>query len=52
MPLGREIGLGSGGIVLDGDTVTVHPKKGHSSPFSARVYCGQTAGLGLPGVRK
>jgi len=43
MPLGMEVGLGPGHIVLDG-----HPsphRKGQSSPhFSADVYCGQTAG--------
>jgi len=45
MPLGREVGLGPGGIVLDGDPAP--PKKLHSSPsthFSAHVYCGETAG--------
>jgi len=41
MPLGVEIGLGSGDIVLDGNPAP--PQKGHSSPqFSAHVYCGQT----------
>jgi len=44
MPLGTEDGLGPGHIVLDGDPVP-HPKKGHTSPISAHVYCGQTAGL-------
>jgi len=45
MPLGREVDLGPGNIVLDGDPAR-SPKKGHSSPlhFSAHVYCGQTAG--------
>ena len=41
MPLGREVGLGSGDIVLDG---TELPPKGTASQFSAHVYCGQTAG--------
>jgi len=42
MPLGTEVGLGQGCIVLDGDPA---PPKGHSSsPLSAHVYCGQTAG--------
>jgi len=38
MPLGTEVDLGPGHIVLDG----VHlPRKGHSTPpFSAHVYCG------------
>jgi len=41
MPLGKEVGLGPGDIVLDEDPVP--PKRGHSSPhFSADVYCGQT----------
>jgi len=44
-PLGREVGLGPGGMVLDGNSAHL-PKKGHSSPphFSVHVYCGQTAG--------
>jgi len=42
IPLGTEVGLGPGHIVLDGDTADP-PKRGHSSPqFSAHVYCGQT----------
>jgi len=42
MPLGVQVGLCPGHTVLDGDPA---PPKGHSSPhFSARVYCGQTAG--------
>jgi len=44
MPLGLELGLGPGHIVLDGEPAPP-PKKGHSSPhFLAPVYCGQTAG--------
>jgi len=48
MPLiGTEVGIGTGHIVLMG-TQLPRPKKqaGHNSPakFSARVYCGQTAG--------
>jgi len=39
MPLGREVGLGPGDIVLDGDPA---PPKVHSLQFSAHVYCGQT----------
>jgi len=42
MPLGAEVGLDQGYIVLNGDSFP--PQKGHSSPqFSAHVYCGQTA---------
>jgi len=41
MPLGTEVGLGPGDIVLDGDAAP--PKWGTTAPlFSARVYCGQT----------
>jgi len=41
MPLGTEVGLDPGHIVLGGDPAP--PWKGQSSPplFSARVYCGQ-----------
>jgi len=42
MPLGMEVGLDPGHIVLDGEP-TPHPK-GHSPQCSAHVYCGQTAG--------
>jgi len=43
MPLGTEVGLGPGDIVLDGDPL---PQKRHSTPqFLAHAYCGQTAGL-------
>ena len=42
MPLGTEVGLGPGHIVLDGDPVT--PAKGHAPQFSAHVCCSQTAG--------
>jgi len=39
MPLGTEVGLGPGDIVLDEDPAP--SRKGHSSPhFPARVYCG------------
>ena len=39
-----ELGLGQGDFVLDGDHALL-PKGGRSTPkFSARVYCGQTAG--------
>jgi len=40
MPLGMEVGLGPGHIVLDGYSA---PPKRHSPQFSAHVYCGQTA---------
>ena len=43
MPLGMEVGLGLGDIVLDGDPAPP-AKKGHSPQFSAHVHCGQTAG--------
>jgi len=51
MPLSREVGLGQGDIVLDGDPAS--PQKGIQSSFSqkgtqlpqfsAYVYCGETA---------
>ena len=45
MPLGTEIGLGPGHIVLDGDP-SPPPKKGDTAAqFSAHVCCGQTSGL-------
>ena len=41
MPLGPEVGLGSGDIVLDGGPAP--HRKGHSSPhFSAHVYFSET----------
>jgi len=43
LPLGTEVGLGPGNIVLDGDPAPP-PLKGHSPQFSAHVHCGQTAG--------
>ena len=43
MPLGTEVDLGPGDIVLDGDP-PIPLRKGHRSPhLSALVYCGQTA---------
>jgi len=42
MPLGMELGLGSGDIVLDGDPAPP-PQKGRGAP-SPNVYLGQTAG--------
>jgi len=44
MLLGMEVGLGPDYIVLDGDPAPPPPKRGHSSQFSADVYCGQMAG--------
>ena len=44
MPLGTEVDLGPGHILLDGDPAPL-PQKGHSSPLLpslAHVYCGQT----------
>jgi len=43
MALNMEEGLGPGHIVLHGDPAP-SPKKGTEPPFSAHVYCGQTAG--------
>jgi len=43
MPLGVEVGLGQGHIVLDADPAPPQ-KKGHSPPqFSVHVCCGQIA---------
>jgi len=42
MPLGTEVNLGPGEVVLDG--VAAPPKKTAPPQFSVRVYCGQTAG--------
>jgi len=44
MPLGREVGIGPGRIVLGGDPAPPLRKKGHSTGphFSTDVYCGQT----------
>ena len=41
-PLGTQVGLSLGDIVLDGDAAPT-PLMGHSPQFSAHVYCGQTA---------
>jgi len=44
MPLGAEVGLGPGGIALDGDSAPP-PKNWAQRPhFSADVYSGQVAG--------
>ena len=46
VPLGTEVGLGPGHIVLDGDPVALscpHPERGTAATlFLAHVYCGQT----------
>jgi len=39
MKLGRQVDLGPGHIVLDGDP----PPNGHSPHFSAHICCGQMA---------
>jgi len=43
MPLGAEVGLGPGHIVLDGNPAPP-PLKGYSPQFSAHICCGQMAG--------
>ena len=42
MPLGTEVGLGPGYIVLDGDPALPHWKGTAAPHFLAHVYCGQT----------
>ena len=42
MPLGMQVGLGPGHIVLDGDPA-LPPPKGHSPQFWAHICCGQMA---------
>jgi len=42
MPLGMEVGLRPGHIVLDGDLAL--PKGHNSRQFSTHVHCSQTAG--------
>jgi len=44
MPLGMEVGLGPGHIVLDGDPAPRLKKGGTGPQFSAHVYYGQIAG--------
>ena len=41
MPLGIEVGLSPGDVVLDGDPAALR-KTGLSPQFSAHVYCSQT----------
>jgi len=43
MPLGTEVSLGPGDIVLDGDSARLTERGTAALPhFSAHVYCGQT----------
>jgi len=42
MPVGTEVNVGSGDVVLDG--VAAPPKRGTVPQFSVHVYCDQTAG--------
>jgi len=52
MPLGTEVGLGLGDIVLDG-TQLPSPKGAQLHPqFLANVRCGQTAGWSKYLVRR
>jgi len=44
MPLGMEVGLGPGHIVLDGNPAPPSQKRGHTPQFSAHVCCSQIAG--------
>ena len=44
MPLVREVSLGPGEIVLDGDPTPLPPKKAQHPHFLPDVCCGQTAG--------
>jgi len=42
MKLGKQVGLGPGHIVLDGDPA-LPPPKGHPPRFSTHICCGQMA---------
>jgi len=42
MPLGTEVGLGPGHILLDGDPAP--PKRGTALQFLAHICCWQSAG--------
>jgi len=44
MPLGMEVNLGLGDVVLDGGRSSPPPKRGTASQCSARIYCDQTVG--------
>ena len=43
MPLGTEVGLGPGDIVLDGDPTSPLIKGAQQPPLSANVHCCETA---------
>ena len=43
MKLGKQVGLGPGHVVLDGDPAPPTKKGAEPPKFSAHVYCGQTA---------
>ena len=43
MPLGTEVDVGPGHIVLDGDPA-LSPPKGHTPQFVAHICCGPVAG--------
>ena len=44
MPLGMEVNLGPGDVVLDGVAPPTPTKRGTGPQFSIHVYCGQTTG--------
>ena len=44
MPLGMEVGLSPGHIVLDGDPAPLSKRGRALFQFLAHMYCGQTAG--------
>jgi len=44
MPLGTEVGLDPGHVVLDEDPAPPPKRGAQPLHFSAHVYCGQTAG--------
>ena len=48
MKLGKQVGLGPGHIVLDGDPARL-PQRGRSPQFLAHICCGQmAAGIKMP----
>ena len=44
MPVGMEVGLGSGDFLFDGDPATSRIRAHPPHPILAYVYCGQMAG--------
>jgi len=42
IPLGTEVGLGPGDVVLDGDSALQRNRAQQPPHFSAHVYCDQT----------